>query len=467
MVSTDDFIENFVYDELSVGQSAHIMRTLTRKDIDAFAAVSGDTNPAHLDEAYATNTLFHGIVGHGMWSGALISTVLGTVLPGPGTIYLDQSLQFKHPVRVGDTLTVRVTITAKDEVRKQIALACTIHNQNQALVLEGIAHVIAPSKKMRIARREAPNIQVFEPERRLQHLLSQGQGLGAVLCAVAHPCDAESLRGACEAQRLGLIDPVLFGPEARIRALAEQLSLDIHHLRLINTAHSHASAEAAANYVASGQAEILMKGSLHTDELMQAVLAQQALRTKRRMSHLFRFDVPMYDKPLFLSDAALNIRPSLLEKADIVQNAIDAVSIFGIRPPKVALLSAVETINPTLTSTLDAAALCKMAERGQIQGGLLDGPLAFDNAISPVAARIKGLQSAVAGRADILIVPDLESGNMLAKQLGYFAGASAAGIVLGARVPIALTSRADGPSARIASALLAKLLAYEYRQAAP
>jgi len=226
------------------------------------------------------------------------------------------------------------------------------------------------------------------------------------------------------------------------------------------------AAETAAALAAKGNVAILMKGSLHTDELLHAVLAEPALRTGRRMSHVFRFDVPMYPKPLMVTDAALNIRPSLREKVDIVQNAIDLAHILGVAQPKVAILSAVETVNPDLPSTLDAAALCKMADRGQIRGGLLDGPLAFDNAISPHAAQVKNIVSDVAGDADILAVPDLESGNMLSKQLEYLAGASGAGLVLGAKVPIALTSRADGPSTRVASSLLALLAAHHARRLA-
>ena len=224
-----------------------------------------------------------------------------------------------------------------------------------------------------------------------------------------------------------------------------------------------AAAELAASMAARREVEVLMKGSLHTDEMIKAVLAQPALRTGRRMSHVFRFDVPLYPKPLLITDAALNIRPSLEEKVDIIQNAIDFARILGVETPKVAILSAVETVNPNIPSTIDAAALCKMADRGQIKGGLLDGPLAFDNAISAQAAEIKHIESRVAGDADILAVPDLESGNMLAKQLEYLAGASGSGIVLGARVPIALTSRSDGPTARVSSALLAVLAAYDAR----
>ena len=286
-------------------------------------------------------------------------------------------------------------------------------------------------------------------------------------CGVVHPCDATSLAGALAAARRGLIVPWLIGPEAKIRALAEQAGLDLGDARIEAVEHSHAAAARAAELAASGQVEVLMKGSLHTDELMHAVIATPALRTKRRISHVFRFDIPTYPKPILITDAAINIAPTLEDKADIVASAIDLARVLGVERPKVAILSAVETVNPKMVSTLDAAALCKMADRGQIVGGLLDGPLAFDNAISAEAARIKGIRSEVAGDADILLVPDLESGNMLAKQLEYLAGAAGCGIVLGARVPIALTSRADGEASRLASAALAARLALAWRERRP
>lgn len=307
----------------------------------------------------------------------------------------------------------------------------------------------------------------FDADAQLRALLNRGAGLAAVRCGVVHPCDEGSLTGALAAAQAGLIKPVLIGPEARIRALAAQLALSLDGFELMHVQHSHEAAQRAAELAAAGELESLMKGSLHTDELMQAVLAQRVLRTKRRLSHVFRFELPRYEKPLLITDAALNIRPTLVEKRDIVQNAIDLSTILGRPNPKVAILSAVETINADIPSTLDAAALCKMADRGQITGARLDGPLAFDNAISPEAARIKNIQSAVAGDADILLVPDLESGNMLAKQLEYFGGASSCGVVLGARVPIALTSRADGVASRMASALLVKLIAHHYRTHQP
>jgi len=462
-----EHIENHTYDELRVGQSARLLRTLTLSDIQAFAAVSGDTNPAHLDPDYANDTFFHGVIAHGMWGGALISALLGTEFPGPGTIYLDQELHFTKAVRIGDTLAVTATVVSKNDARKSIELDCQVVNQKHEQVLFGTARVLAPTQKVSRPRVTAPKIQLFDPDARFKDLMALGNGLQAVRCAVVHPCDAESLQGAMDAARFGLIIPVLIGPESRMRHIAERAGIDLTGAEIIAVPHSHAAAELAADMAADGTVEILMKGSLHTDELIHAVLARPALRTERRMSHVFRFDIPLYPKPLLITDAALNIRPNLGEKVDIIQNAIDFARVMGVECPKVAILSAVEMVNPNIPSTIDAAALCKMAARGQIKGGILDGPLAFDNAISAHAAHIKQIDSPVAGDADILAVPDLESGNMLAKQLEYLAGATLSGLVLGARVPIALTSRADGPMARVASALLALLAAHNARRDHP
>ena len=458
-----DIIENVTYDELSIGQSATLTRTLTLNDIRAFAAVSGDTNPAHLDPAYAEQTLFHGVIGHGMWGGSLISAVLGTQFPGPGTIYLHQDLDFTKPVRIGDTLQVTVTVSTKDDLKKRVELQCEVRNQRDEIVLRGMARVMAPVQKVRRPKIATPQIRLFDPVERLNTLLSLADSLQALRCAVVHPCDPESLAGALDAASRGLIVPVLVGPAAKIRAAAVSGNLSLDGIELVDTPHSHAAAEQAAAMAARGEVEILMKGSLHTDELIHAVLMHKELATGRRLSHVFRFDVPMYPKPLIVTDAALNISPTLLEKVDIVRNAIEFAHIMGNPNPKVALLSAVETVNPAIPSTLDAAALCKMADRGQITGAMLDGPLAFDNAVSAHAAQIKHIVSTVAGDADILVAPDLEAANMLAKQLEYMAGASGAGVVLGARVPIALTSRADGPAVRMGSALIALLVAHHLR----
>jgi phosphate acetyltransferase len=297
-------------------------------------------------------------------------------------------------------------------------------------------------------------------------LIRRCRQLPPVRTAVVHPCDETSLSAAVEAAALGLIEPILVGPSARIRALADALSLDIGTLELVDTPHSHASAAKAVEIVRAGKVDALMKGSLHTDELMAEVLrTDTGIRTARRVSHVFVMDVPMYPKPLLITDAAINISPTLEDKVDIVQNAIDLAHALGIATPKVAVLSAVETVTSKLPSTIDAAALCKMAERGQIRGGLVDGPLAFDNAVSREAAAMKEIKSDVAGDADILVVPDLEAGNMLAKELTFLANADAAGIVLGARVPIILTSRADNMRARMASCAIVVLHAHAARTA--
>ena len=293
-----------------------------------------------------------------------------------------------------------------------------------------------------------------------QRLIARCAALEPVRCAVAHPCDASSLRGAIEATQGGLIIPFLVGPAHRIRAVAAECLVDLDGWSIVDTPHSEASADAAVRLVREGKAEALMKGSLHTDELMAAVVRRDTgLRTHRRISHCFVMDVPSLEQALIITDAAVNIAPTLSDKVHIVQNAIDLAHTLGRASPKVAILSAMETVNPDIPSTVEAAALCKMADRGQITGGILDGPLALDNAIDLTAARIKRIQSPVAGAADILVVPDLEAGNLLAKSLTYMAGADAAGIVVGARVPIILTSRADSLIARRASCAVAVLMA--------
>jgi len=291
--------------------------------------------------------------------------------------------------------------------------------------------------------------------------------IAPIRTAVVHPCDEYSLEAAIAAAVGKLIEPVLVGPETRIRELASKLGVDISKVKLIDAPHSHAAAALAVGLARSGAVEALMKGSLHTDELLaEVVRADTGIRTPRRISHVFVMDVPTYPKPLFITDAAVNLFPTLEDKVDIVQNAIDLTHALGLKTPKVAILSAVETITSKIPSTLDAAALCKMADRGQITGALLDGPLALDNAISSAAAAAKGIRSAVAGDADILLVPTLEAGNMLVKELTFLANADAAGIVLGARVPIILTSRADSVRARLASCAVVALYArHKYVQA--
>jgi len=299
-----------------------------------------------------------------------------------------------------------------------------------------------------------------------EKLLERCKSLEAIPTAVAHPCEESALTGAVEAAQAGLIEPILVGPAAKIEETARSANLDLGKLEIVDTAHSVESAKKAVELVKEGRAEVLMKGSLHSDELLSAIVSRDGLRTGRRVSHVFVMDVPTYHKVLIVTDAAINIAPTLEDKVDICQNAIDLVTSLRhdkSDKPKVAILAAVETVTTKMPATLDAAALCKMAERGQIKGGILDGPLAFDNAISAEAAKTKGIKSAVAGDPDILLVPDLEAGNILAKQLTFLANADSAGLVLGAKVPVILTSRADSVRSRIASCAVATLVAHARR----
>jgi phosphate acetyltransferase len=463
-----DTIENRTYDEIKVGDVSTLIRTLRPEDIQMFAIISGDMNPTHVDPEYARSSQFREVVGHGMWGGMLFSNVLGTQFPGPGTIYIDQSFHFERSVRVGDTLTVTVTCQRKFDHNKHIIFDCNCVNQDGERVIHGSAEVIAPMEKIKRAKVALPEIKLSATKTsRYEHLLEITQGLSPIPMAVIHPCDTESLKGALLARDRNLIVPTLVGPEDKIRALAEELHLDLNGCEFLNVPHSHAAAESGVALAREGMVEALMKGSLHTDELMTEVIDKATgLRTERRISHVFVMDVPTYPRPLLITDAAVNVAPDLPTKVDIVQNAIDLARMMHIADPKVAILAAVETVNPKMQATLDAAALCKMADRGQIKGGVLDGPLAFDNAISVVAARTKGIKSVVAGQADILLVPDIESGNMLAKQLEYLADALSAGIVLGARVPIVLTSRADSAQTRTASTAIAVVMAHARRAAA-
>ena len=451
-----EMIRNKPYDSITVGDKATLTRTLTRKDIQLFAIMSGDVNPAHVDEEYANSSQFHHIIAHGMWGGALISTVLGTQLPGPGTIYLKQDFTFRRPVSLGDNLTVTVTVVEKRE-HHQILLDCACTNQEGDVVIDGQALVKAPTEQIDRPRAVLPAVELKEQSSdRYQQFMDMAKGMSPLRTCVVHPVDLNSLAGAVEAAADNLIAPILVGPKARIEQVALENKLDISAFELVDTPHSHAAAETAVKLVSSGKAEALMKGHLHTDEMMHEVLNKEyGLRTGRVMSHIFALDAPSYHKSLFLTDAAINIRPNLATKKDIIQNAIELVYTLTNKTPKVAILSAVETVEEKIPSTLDATALCKMAERGQIVGGLLDGPLAMDNAISAEAAQSKGIMSQVAGDADILVAPDLESGNMLFKQMRYLSGIEGAGIVLGARAPIILTSRAGGPLTRKVSCAMA------------
>jgi phosphate acetyltransferase len=460
------YLVNKTFDEISIGDHATLQRTLRPEDVKLFAVMTGDVNPAVVDPEYAESGMFREVIAHGMWSGSLISTVLGTQFPGPGTILVDQTLHFARPVTIGDTITIKITVRQKFAHNEHILFDCVCTNQENLQVVKGTAEVLAPSEKIsRIQEIHIPEVHIDDKHERYEHMLDRVKGLEPIPTAVAHPCDAESLKGPVIAFQEGIIEPILVGPESKIRAVAEENGLDLRGIRIVNAKHSHDSAAIAVSLVRNGDAEALMKGSLHTDELMSEVVSRaNGLRTARRISHVFVMDVPTYHRPLLITDAAINIAPTLEEKVDIIQNAIDLAHIIGIPEPKVAILSAVETVNPKIQSTLDAAALCKMADRGQIKGGILDGPLAFDNAVSIVAAKTKGIRSAVAGHAEILVVPDLESGNMVAKQLEYLANALTAGIVLGTTVPIVLTSRADTAETRTASCAIAALIAHSRRK---
>ncbi|STY29276.1 phosphate acetyl/butaryl transferase [Legionella wadsworthii] len=460
------YIENQVFDELTIGKSATLTRTLTQQDIALFAVMTGDVNPAHVDEEYAKNDMFHKIIAHGMWGASLLSTLLGTQLPGPGTIYLEQTLKFEHSISPGDTIIVTVEVIKKIPEKKIIELRCHCVNQMGDTVISGLATVIAPSTKIKRERIELPSVEL-KPKQGYwyQQLIRAKNSLKPLKTAVVHPVDVLSLKGAIASAEEGLIIPVLVGPRQKILSAAQAANLDISPYELISTEHSDEAAEKAVKLAASHKVEAIMKGKLHTEELMKPIVARESgLRTGRRMSHVFSLEVPNYHKPIFLTDAAINLFPTLRDKCDIVQNAIDLFQALELGTPKVAILSAIETVNEKIPSTLDATALCKMAERGQITGGILDGPLAFDNAVSLDSAREKGIFSPVAGDADILVVPDVESGNMLYKQMTYLSGIEAAGMVLGAHVPIILTSRGSDELSRKASSVMALLYARRKKQ---
>lgn len=451
-----------VFDEIQIGDKASTTRTLTAREIELYASAADDYNPTHFFETAAENTIGQKkVLGHGMWLGVLLSHVFGNDLPGPGAVYRSQSLNWHRMTHLGDRVTLTVTVTAKDEATKIVYFDCECLDQNGEIVAEGKAEVYAPTKKLEAANVELREAQLLNSLDLFDNLVERACKLEPVKVALAHATDVSSLKGAVEGALKGFMQPILFGPESQIRSVAEENGLDISHMEIVHCHHEIASAEAAVLACREGRAEALMKGNLHTDELMGAVVTRNTgLRTSRRISHVFVMDVPAYHKMLLITDAAINIYPDLATKADIVNNSVEVAQALGVDLPKVAVLSAVETVYPKIESTIEAAALCKMADRGQIKNVLIDGPLAYDNAISAEAARIKKINSPVCGDADILVAPNLEAGNMIAKQLAYLANAEMAGVVVGARVPIILTSRADNARARLASAAIAALHAH-------
>jgi phosphotransacetylase/acyl dehydratase len=464
--TVSEIIENKTFGEIAIGDSASVTRALRHDDVETWAAVTGNVNMIDLDPGPVDTSMFARGGGQALWGATLFSTLAGTRLPGLGSVTTAATIVFHRPVELGVPVTATVTVTEKRPETGEVVLDCRLTDPDGQPLIAGTITVRAPTLKVRQVMREQPQVQLRRADR-YPELLRMCEGLPPLACAVVHPCSDDALRGAVEAAEHDLITPILVGPVTKIRAVAAATGVDISRFRLVPAQHSHHAAELAVALVRSGEARTLMKGSLHTDELLREVLRKDAgLRTERRLSHCFLISVPTYARPIIVTDAAINIAPTLEDKRDIVQNAIEVAHAVGIDLPKVAILSAVETVTPTIPSTIDAAALCKMAERGQIKGGMLDGPLAFDNAVDEEAAQTKGIVSPVAGRADILVAPDLEAGNMLAKQLTFMANAEAAGILVGARAPIVLTSRADSARTRLASCAVAVLFAEAQRRGA-
>ena len=463
-----DLIENRTFDEIKVGDTAKLERTLTEHDIMLFAVMSGDINPAHVDPEYAMSSRFREVIGHGMWSGALISTVLGTVFPGPGTIYLGQELRFRRPVKVGDTITIKVTAREKDPNKGKLMLDTECTNQDGEVVVSGTAEVIAPKEKVQRPKVYLPVVHFDDKEMRFREIMGRVKArmLAPVATAIVNPAHPNEIASIAAAAEFGTIVPILIGTESVMREGARAGSIDLDKFEIMPAKGPREAIAMAIRLAREGRIEGIMKGGVSIEELIGQIISTNGLRTERRVSHVHVLDLPTYSKPLFITDSMINIAPGLSEKREICQNAIDLAHGLGIPAPKVAVLAAVETINPKMPATIHAATLCKMAERGQISGGILDGPLTVDHAVSLRAAAYLGISSAVAGRADILLAPDLESGNMIAKELSYFADALSAGIVLGARVPLALTSHGDDRHSWLASAALVQIVAHMYRRGA-
>ena len=456
-------LTNVTFDEIKIGDKATVKRRLSKTEVEALALVGGDVDAFQISGGRGSQPEEPRTEAVG--AEALLSGLLNRKLPGPGTSIAAQDLHFAGSLQTGDELVATVTARKKQAKGNLVVFDCLVKSDGRDLIT-GTVTVRAPDRRLTYSEVATPKI-ILRRTDKYAKLLKDCEKLPPVNCVIAHPCDHDSLLGPIEAAKLGLISPILVGPEAKIRAVAKAEGVDLSPYRIVSTEHSHASAEKAVALVRAGEGEALMKGSLHTDDLMRAVVSStNGLRTSRRISHVFLMDVPTHPYALAITDAAINIAPTLEDKMHIAQNVIDLAHVLGVAEPKVAILSAVETVNPKIPSTLDAAALCKMADRGQITGAILDGPLAFDNAISEQAAKTKKITSPVAGKANILLVPDLDAGNMLAKQLQYLAGADAAGIVLGARVPIVLTSRADTVRTRLASIAVMKLIAHSRRTTA-
>lgn len=450
--------ESIPFDRLEIGMTAEARRLCVADDLFVFAHASGNVNPLHLPDQDGDGDGVVEAVAPAMWIAALISSVLGNQLPGPGTVYKGQTLRFVGRARAGDELVIRVKLLEKgpDHV---VRFATDVSLADGTAIIEGEAEVIAPTRVTSVDADGIPGLTV-QRHVHFERILEQAQPLDPMLTAVVAPEEANSLGGALLAAEHTLIRPILIGDPARIAMAAQDLGADLAGFEIVEASSHRDAAILGVKMVNDGRAQALMKGHLHTDELLgQVVKRDGGLRTGRRLSHVFVMDVPGLPHLLAVTDAAINIAPDLETKVDITQNAIDLMHALGIETPRVGILSAVETVNPKIPSTLDAAILSKMAERGQIRGAFVDGPLAMDNAIDIDAARTKGVTSMVAGRAEVLVAPNLEAGNMLAKELTYIAHAEAGGLVLGARCPIILTSRADNDKSRLASCAIAALYA--------
>ena len=461
-MNAPQIIRNKTWTELRVGDRATIARSCSVQDLLLFAHVSGNANPLMLPP---TDDAPKGAepIAPSLWVGSLISAVLGNLLPGPGTLYRSQSFEFRRRVHVGDKLEVSVVCREKREA-PVATFDTVVKDATGEVVCEGFAVVEAPTVSIEHSARELPAL-IIEHKDHFAKLVALAARLPRLKTAVVCPEDHNSLSGVALSVERGLIEPILIGDPSRIRAVADELRLDISTWMLVAESDHRAAAARAVAMALEGRVNAIMKGAIHSDDLLAAVVKKDGgLRTHMRISHVFALDVPTLDEIVYISDAAINIAPDLNAKVDIVQNAIDLARACGLDVPRVGVLSAVEIINPNIPSTLDAAILSKMAERGQIKGGVVDGPLAMDNAIDMEAARTKGIASLVAGRANVLIVPNLEAGNMLAKELTFVARAEAAGLVVGALVPVMLTSRADNDRARLGSCALAALYDYYRRE---
>ncbi|MFD2174051.1 bifunctional enoyl-CoA hydratase/phosphate acetyltransferase [Rhodobacter lacus] len=448
--------ESRMYHEIEPGMSAELRRLCTADDIYAFVAASGNHNPMHLEHVDAEGQKEKPLAP-GLFVASLISSLLGSILPGPGTRYRDQQISFHDYVTAGEELVAKVTVTAK-EGDGLVALDTEVRRVDGGeVVCSGTAKVYAPTTYIRYEEIDAPGL-IVQRHRHFEALLEKAEDLPELATAVVCPEEQSALEGALIAAERGLIKPILIGLPAKIEAAAKALGKSLSNFEVLEMTSHRDAARAAVALVREGRAQAIMKGHLHTDDLLRPMLdKEKGLRIGRRFTHVFVMDVPGVSHPLLVTDAAINIAPDLPTKVDICQNAIDLAISLGMETPKVGVLSAVETVNPAMPSSIDAALLSKMAERGQIKGGVVDGPLAMDNAVDLGAARTKGLRGPVAGQADVLVVPGIDAGNMLAKQLAYISHAEAAGVVLGARVPVILNSRSDSAMARLASAAVASI----------